>query len=104
VVGSLLVMVILTYICLKTLTDSMASKNMQGRLICIGVFSMLFSHCLMNIGMVLKVMPVIGIPLPFMSAGGTAVVCMYTAIGLVNSTRCHNVRKYRIFYDAEPDK
>ena len=48
-------------------------------------------------------MPVIGIPLPFMSAGGTAVLSMYTAIGIVNSTRCHNVRKYRINYVAEPD-
>lgn len=102
IVGSLLVMVLLVFICLKTLTDCMNSKNLQGQLICVGTFGMLFAHCLMNIGMVLKVMPVIGIPLPFMSAGGTAVLCMYTAIGLVNSTRCHNVRKYRIFYDAEP--
>jgi len=65
---------------------------------------MFFAHCLMNIGMVLKVMPVIGVPLPFMSAGGTAVVCMYVAVGLVNSTRCHNTRKYRVFYDAEPEE
>ena len=103
IIGSLLVLLLLTYICLKVLTDSVGSKNLQGRYICIGTFAMIFAHCLMNIGMVLKVMPVIGIPLPFMSAGGTAVVCMYTAIGIVNSTRCHNERKYRIFYDAEPD-
>lgn len=102
IIGSLLVMVLMVFICLKILTDCMSSKNLQGQLICVGTFGMLFAHCFMNIGMVLKVMPVIGIPLPFMSAGGTAVLCMYTAIGLVNSTRCHNVRKYRIFYDAEP--
>ncbi len=101
--GALLVMLLLSFICLKVLTDSMASKNSQGRFICTGIFGMLFAHCFMNIGMVLKVMPVIGIPLPFFSAGGTAVVCMYTAIGLVNSTRCHNTRKYRVFYDAEED-
>lgn len=103
-IGSLLILLLLTYICLKVLTDSLYTKNHQGKLICIGTFGMLFSHCFMNIGMVLKVMPVIGIPLPFLSAGGTAVVCMYTAIGLVNSTRCHNVRKYRMFYNAEPDR
>lgn len=101
--GALLVVVLLSYICLKVLTDSMSSRNLQGRFICTGTFGMLFAHCFMNIGMVLKVMPVIGIPLPFLSAGGTAVVCMYTAIGLVNSTRCHNTRKYRVFYDAEED-
>lgn len=102
-IGSLLVLVLLTFICLRVLTSMMNSKNAQGRFICIGTFGMLFAHCVMNIGMVLKVMPVIGVPLPFMSAGGTAVVCMYTAIGIVNSTRCHNVRKYRVFYDAEPE-
>lgn len=103
-IGALLILLLLTYICIKVLTDSLYTKNHQGKLICIGTFGMIFSHCFMNIGMVLKVMPVIGIPLPFMSAGGTAVVCMYTAIGLVNSTRCHNIRKYRMFYDAEPDR
>ena len=103
-IGALLILLFLTYICIKVLTDSLYTKNHQGKLICIGTFGMIFSHCFMNIGMVLKVMPVIGIPLPFLSAGGTAVVCMYTAIGLVNSTRCHNVRKYRMFYDAEPDR
>ena len=103
-VGALLILLLLTYICLKVLTDSMQAKNYQGKFICIGTFGMIFSHCFMNIGMVLKVMPVIGIPLPFMSAGGTAVVCMYTAIGIVNSTRCHNVRKYRMFYNAEPER
>ena len=103
IIGSLIVMVLLVFMTLRVLTDCLNSKNLQGKFICIGVFAMLFAHCFMNIGMVLKVMPVIGIPLPFMSAGGTAVVCMYTAIGLVNSTRCHNVRKYRIFYEIEPD-
>lgn len=101
IVGALLVLALLAFICLKVLTDSMNSKNLQGQFICAGTFGMLFAHCFINIGMVLKVMPVIGIPLPFMSAGGTAVLCMYTAIGLVNSTMCHNVRKYRIFYNAE---
>lgn len=102
IIGSLAVLALLVFICLKVLTDSLASKNLLGKFICTGVFGMLFAHCFMNIGMVLKVMPVIGIPLPFMSAGGTAMLSMYTAIGIVNSTRCHNIRKYRINYQAEP--
>ncbi len=104
IVGSLLAVALLTFLVLKVLVGSLVCKNACGRFICIGVFAMLFAHCFMNIGMVLKIMPVIGVPLPFFSAGGTAVVCMYTALGLVNSTRCHNVRKYRVFYDAEPEK
>ncbi len=103
IVGSLLAVVLLSFLCIKTLTNTLACKNASGRFICVGIFGMLFAHCFMNIGMVLKIMPVIGVPLPFLSAGGTAVVCMYTALGLVNSTRCHNVRKYRVFYDAEPE-
>ena len=51
--------------------------------LCIGVSSMIFTHCFMNIGMVLKVMPVIGVPLPFLSAGGTSTLSMYIAIGMV---------------------
>ena len=103
IIGALIVLLLLVFICLKVLTDSLSSKNLLGRYICVGTFAMLFVHSFMNIGMVLKVMPVIGIPLPLMSAGGTAVLSMYTAIGIVNSTRCHNIRKYRINYEAEPD-
>lgn len=103
IIGSLIVLALLVFICLKTLTNSLNSKNLLGKFICIGTFALLFAHCFMNIGMVLKVMPVIGIPLPFMSAGGSAMLSMYTAIGIVNSTRCHNIRKYRINYAAEPD-
>ena len=51
----------------------------------------------MNIGMVLGVMPVIGIPLPFLSAGGTAMMSMYISIGLVMSVYSHREVKYRMF-------
>ena len=56
-------------------------------------------YSFMNIGMVLKVMPVIGVPLPFLSAGGTSTLSMYIAIGMVISVRTHNERKYNVFYD-----
>jgi rod shape determining protein RodA len=42
-------------------------------------------------------MPVIGIPLPFLSAGGTAVIAMYIAIGLVMSVYSHSEEEYRMF-------
>lgn len=100
-VGSLGILIILAYICLKTLADSRVTKDNLGKFICMGVFGMLLAHCIMNIGMVLKVMPVIGVPLPFLSAGGTAMVSMYAAIGLVMSTYCHNKKKHNIFYNDE---
>lgn len=100
-VGTLGIIILLIYICLKILADSTVTKDSMGKFICMGVFGMILSHCIMNIGMVLKVMPVIGVPLPFLSAGGTAMVSMYTAIGLVLSTYRHNQKKYNMFYDDE---
>lgn len=100
-VGAVLTMVLLAYICIRVLNDSRKTMDLLGKLICMGTFAMLFTHCFMNIGMVLKVMPVIGIPLPFLSAGGTALLSMYVAIGLVLSCYTHNEKRYRMFYDYE---
>ncbi len=100
-VGAIIVIVLLAYICIKILNDSRNTMDLMGKLICMGTFAMLFTHCFMNIGMVLKVMPVIGIPLPFFSGGGTALLCMYAAIGLVLNCYAHNEKRYRMFYDYE---
>ncbi|MGN0613242.1 MAG: FtsW/RodA/SpoVE family cell cycle protein, partial [Porcipelethomonas sp.] len=100
-VGAILTIVLLAYICIKVLNDSRKTMDLLGKLICMGTFAMLFTHCFMNIGMVLKVMPVIGIPLPFFSAGGTALLSMYIAIGLVLSCYSHNEKRYRMFYSGE---
>ncbi len=103
-VGAIAVIVILAAICLRVFRNSRAAKDTMGKTLCMGVFAILFTHDLMNLGMVLKVMPVIGIPLPFFSAGGTAMLSMYLCIGLVISVYTHNQKKYRVFYDAEnPD-
>ena len=68
-----------------------------------GAFGLIFAHCLMNIGMVLKVAPVIGVPLPFLSAGGTAMISMYAMIGLVLSTYSHRAKNYNVFYDEDEE-
>ena len=100
-VGAMAVVVVLTFLCLKVLFDGIRSNDKLGTFLCVGIFGMLFAHCFLNIGMVLKVMPVIGIPLPFLSAGGTAILSMYVAMGLVLSVYSHNEKRYRIFYDAD---
>lgn len=100
-VGAVAAVCMMAFICLRIFADSHAAKDTMGKTICMGVFAILFTHYLMNLGMVLKVMPVIGIPLPFVSAGGTAMVSMYLCIGLVISSYTHNTKKYRLFYEAE---
>lgn len=101
-IGSLGLLIVLAYICLKIFADSRIARDRLGRFICMGAFGLIFTHCFMNIGMVLKVMPVIGVPLPFLSAGGTAMVSMYAVIGLVLSVYSHRARSYNVFYDANP--
>lgn len=98
-VGAIAVVIVLAFLCLKTLYDGYFSQDKLGTFICIGVFSMLFIHCVMNIGMVLKVAPVIGVPLPFISAGGTATLSMYIALGFVVSAYSHNEKRYRVYAD-----
>ena len=100
-VGAMAVVLILALICLRVLLDGIRLPDRQGMFICIGVFAMLLTHCIMNIGMVLKVMPVIGIPLPFLSAGGSATLGMYIALGLVLSTRLHSVRPAPVLFDGD---
>lgn len=100
-VGAVGILIILAYICLKIFANSRIARDRLGRFICMGAFGMIFAHCVMNIGMVLKTAPVIGVPLPFMSAGGTAMVSMYAVIGIVLSTYSHRAVTYNVFYDED---
>ena len=102
-VGSMGILIILVYVCLKIFGDSRVTRDHLGKFICMGAFGLVFSHCVMNIGMVLKVAPVIGVPLPFLSAGGTALISMYAMIGLVLSTYSHRAKSYNVFYDEDDE-
>ncbi len=83
--GAILVLVLLFGIMARTLRTAYRSVDLLGRLICTGVFAALFWQCVINIGMNLQVMPVIGVTLPFFSAGGSSVVMVYLSVGLVMS-------------------
>lgn len=98
-IGCLAVMVILSYIVLKILADSRISKDPLGKFLCIGVYAMIIVHCILNLGMVFGVLPVIGVPLPFLSQGGTSVLSMYIGIGIVMSTYSHSEKKHHVFYE-----
>ena len=97
-VGCIATVALLLLICMKIYLNSLQAKDKLGQLICVGVFSMILIHSILNIGMVLAVMPVIGIPLPFISAGGTSTVSLYLAVGLVLSVYGHRERKHHMFY------
>lgn len=100
-VGCMLLVGMLCYICLKILANSRIARDPLGKYICMGVFALLIVHCVINIGMVLGVMPVIGVPLPFISDGGTAMIGMWVAVGFAMSTYSHSDKGYAVFYDKK---
>ena len=92
-IGCVLLMVWLAVICMRILTTYRMSEALIGKFICIGVFSMLAFQIIANIGMCLSVLPVIGLTLPFISSGGSSILSVYFAIGLVLSVYRHNKKK-----------
>ena len=94
--GAAAVLILLFAIGARILTTALHSMDALGRYICVGIFAALFLQCVINLGMNLQVLPVIGVTLPFFSAGGSSVVMMYLCIGLVLSISLHNRRRFGI--------
>lgn len=92
-VGTLLLLGLILTLCFRILSISRYATDLKGSYVCVGVFAMLMAQTIINIGMNLSVLPVIGVTLPLFSAGGTSVVAVYCAIGLVLSVARHNKRK-----------
>lgn len=88
-IGCLLVVGLLAAICIKIMRTAKQSRDEQGRLLCSGVFAMFLAQIVINLGMCLSLLPVIGVTLPFFSAGGTSLVCLYLGIGMVLSVYYH---------------
>ncbi|MFZ4668677.1 MAG: rod shape-determining protein RodA [Microthrixaceae bacterium] len=65
------------------------AADMLGTLLCVGVMSMFLFHIFENVGMTLGIMPVTGIPLPFVSYGGSSMLVSFIAVGLVQSVHMH---------------
>lgn len=97
-IGCMTVVIMLALLCLKLLSNASGAQTPLGRLICVGVFAMIFFHTVINIGVVLCVVPVIGIPLPFISRGGTAVIMVNACMGLVMSVSAHREKEKHMFY------
>ena len=87
--GAAVALILLGLITLRTLYISKITNNFAGKLICVGFFGWLLAQIIMNIGMCLSILPVIGVTLPFFSAGGTSLSCLYLGVGLVLSVYMH---------------
>lgn len=86
-VGCLLVLGLLFGVMLKMLNAAYKTRNRMGAYVCVGVFATLVFQTMVNVGMNLMLLPVMGLTLPFLSAGGTSVLMLYLSVGLVLSVR-----------------
>lgn len=84
-VGCIVVALAITIICVKMLFIAKKSNDDMGLYICCGIFAIWLFQTILNIGMVICVLPVIGVTLPLVSYGGTSVLVSYLSIGLVMS-------------------
>ena len=92
-VGCCVVLGILFALVCKTFAIGARSEDMLGSFICAGIGGALMAQIAVNVGMNLRVLPVIGVTLPFYSAGGSSVLMLYICVGLVLSVYMHNTKK-----------
>ncbi len=82
-VGSGGVLLLFAVLVWRTWRAAALAKDLCGTLICVGVLAMLVFQIFENVGMTMGIMPITGIPLPFLSYGGSATVASFAAVGLV---------------------
>ncbi len=91
-IGCIFLIILLAVIVARCFADAKKSDNLMGYLMCIGVGAMFMFQILINIGMCLGIMPVIGLTLPFVSYGGSSILTSFVALGLVCSATIDQAR------------
>jgi len=83
--GSLTVLLLFLGLLGSGLWVAFRCQNDTGRLFCVGIITLTFSHMFINIAMTIGMMPITGLPLPFISYGRTFMLTMMAAFGIVQS-------------------
>ena len=86
-IGCMVVIILLVILVVRCVHVGMRSNNPLGMLVCVGVAGMIMVQTIMNIGMALGLLPVIGITLPFFSYGGSSIVTCFAAMGIVSGIK-----------------
>lgn len=87
--GALLFLAALIALVAKIINIAKSCKRDVGSFICIGIAAMFIVQSILNLGMCLAMLPVIGITLPFMSAGGSSMLALYLAMGMIHAISAH---------------
>lgn len=92
-VGSATLLSLFSILLLGGVRAAHRARDKMGRLLAVGVVTLLFSHVFVNMAMTVGLMPITGIPLPLISYGGSFMVCMMAALGLVQSVYVRRSRR-----------
>ena len=85
--GSLAVVVLFGLLLLRAVQIALQTSAPQGRLLATGICSWIAYQTFINMGMVMGLLPVVGVPLPLISYGGSSMVTLWVALGLLQSVR-----------------
>jgi len=89
--GSITILGLFLFVFLRLFRTAREAKDKIGTMIVAGVLSLMLFHAVINIGMVVGLLPIAGIPLPFVSAGGSSLVSYFAAMSLCMGVR---MRRY----------
>lgn len=94
-VGSIMVLLIFLFIILWGIEAANRAKDRFGALLTVGIMAMISFYVIINVGMTIGIMPVVGVPLPLVSYGGTSALTTMVALGIVLNV---NMRRFQLFY------
>ena len=88
-VGAFSIILLYGLLLFSILRTALLSSDLFGRYLCVGIAAILLTHVFINIGMCIRLVPVTGLPLPFISYGGTFLVAMLCYLGIAQSVYAH---------------
>ena len=83
------------FILLRIIKVARRATNLRNSLICYGVFAYLLTHIMVNLMGVMGIIPLTGVPLPFLSYGGSYAICLMIALGLVQRVAIETNKKQK---------
>jgi rod shape determining protein RodA len=90
--GGIVLLVLFVIALMRIFRIATLSRDMLGTYLCAGVFTMLLWQVFQNVGMTLGIMPVTGLPLPFISYGGSSLLTYFAMFGIVQSVHMRRMR------------
>ena len=93
-VGGAFYITVVAILVVRIIVIAAKCNDMMGKLICFGVSAIFILQTLEGVGMCLAIIPVVGITLPFMSAGGSSTLALYLIIGMVHSVNAQEKKFY----------